>query len=214
PIVIAVLVVTCPCALGHATPTALTAATGALSRLGLLVTRGHALETLARATHFVFDKTGTLTRGELRVSRLRPLADVDIAYCLGVAAALEARSEHPIARAIMAAARSGTTQAVGVVNAPGEGLRGAVDGETFYLGTTEFVAQRTSRQVDAATLADMRGGGGTVVVLATPERLLAAFVLEDTLRPGAAELVAELNRRGKRVVLLTGDHAEAAHHVA
>src|SRR5581483_274882 len=83
-----------------------------------------------------------------------------------------------------------------------------------YLGTTEFVAQRTSRQVDAATLADMRGGGGTVVVLATPERLLAAFVLEDTLRPGAAELVAELNRRGKRVVLLTGDHAEAARHVA
>ncbi len=215
PIVIAVLVVTCPCALGLATPTALTAATGALSRLGLLVTRGHALETLARATHFVFDKTGTLTRGELRVSRLRPLADVDIAYCLEVAAALEARSEHPIARAIMAAARSGTTQAVEVVNAPGEGLRGAVDGETFYLGTTEFVAQRTSRQVDAATLADMRGGGGgTVVVLATPERLLAAFVLEDTLRPGAAELVAELNRRGKRVVLLTGDHAEAAHHVA
>jgi Cu2+-exporting ATPase len=103
-IVVSILVVTCPCALGLATPAALTTATGRLTRLGLLTTRGHALETLARATDLVFDKTGTLTHGRLSVRRVVPLGGRSAEDVSAVAAALEAGSEHPIAKALREAA--------------------------------------------------------------------------------------------------------------
>ena len=103
PTVIAVLVVSCPCALSLATPVALAAASGALARRGLLATRGHAIETLGRADLFVFDKTGTLTTGKLRVDEVVPQAPWSAAEILGIAAALERGSEHPIAGAIASA---------------------------------------------------------------------------------------------------------------
>src|SRR5262249_19087027 len=103
-VTVAVLVVSCPCALSLATPAALAAATGALHRMGILVTRGHALETLTRVTHVVFDKTGTLTLGRLSLVGIVPLGLRSRKTCLSLAAALERGSEHPVARAIVAAA--------------------------------------------------------------------------------------------------------------
>lgn len=214
PIVIAVLVVTCPCALGLATPTALTAASGALMRRGLLTTRGHALETLAHATHFVFDKTGTLTKGKLHVTHVEPFAELADGYCLTLAAALEQYSEHPIARAILAAAGREIPRVAQITNSPGEGLCGVIEGETLYLGTPTFVARRTGFALETTMLAELHQGGGTVVALASQEKILAAIVLEDTLRFGAAVLMAELKRLGKHILLLSGDHARAAWHVA
>jgi P-type Cu2+ transporter len=110
-IVVSILVVTCPCALGLATPAALTTGTGRLTRLGLLTTRGHALETLARATDLVFDKTGTLTHGRLSVRRVLPLGGRSAEDVSRIAAALEAGSEHPIARALREAARQASPPA-------------------------------------------------------------------------------------------------------
>jgi Cu2+-exporting ATPase len=107
-VTLSVLVVTCPCALSLATPAAVTAATGALTRLGVLTTRGHALETLARASHVIFDKTGTLTEGRLRLETVELLGSLGREECLRLAAALEQSSEHPIAHAI--AARAGSVQ--------------------------------------------------------------------------------------------------------
>jgi Cu2+-exporting ATPase len=211
PIVIAVLVVTCPCALGLATPAALAAATGALARLGVLTTRGHALETLARATHFVFDKTGTLTRGELRVRRIEPLSDATRERCIALAAALERYSEHPIARAILALETHATLSAQQVVNAPGEGLEGEVDGQTYYLGTPAFIERRTGLALDFEL--ERRAHAGTVVALASTRQLLAAFLLQDTPRDGARELIGTLQRLGKSVTLLTGDHEQAARQI-
>jgi Cu2+-exporting ATPase len=215
PTTVAVLVVTCPCALGLATPAALTAATGQLTRLGLLATRGHALETLAHATHFVFDKTGTLTLGQLELRETKILAANDNTTCLRIAAALERHSEHPIARALLAAATgTGTAEARDVTNTPGAGLRGTVEGLTYYLGTPAFVREQAGGVLANELLDQLRTDGATVVVLASDRALLAAFAFADTVRPGAAELISELKRRGRHVVLMSGDHEKAVSHVA
>ena len=214
PITVAVLVITCPCALSLATPTALTAATGQLTRLGLLVTRGHALETLARATHFVFDKTGTLTVGRPRLLETRTFSTPGREDCLRIAAALERHSEHPLAFALCEAAGDATVPATDVINTPGAGLRGTVAAETYYIGTPDFIREQTSHRPDAAALEALRAAGGPVVLLASPQALLAAFVFGDALRSQARELVDALKQQGKKVLLLTGDHAQAARRVA
>ncbi len=211
---IAVLVVTCPCALSLATPAALTAATGRLTRLGLLVTRGHALETLARATHVIFDKTGTLTHGRLRLRETRTFSGMSATECLALAGALERHSEHPIARALTAAVPPAARAVTGVVNTPGGGIRGKINGEIYFLGTPAYLAEQAGPGVDAGMLRELRQRGDTVALFAGQEKLLAAFVLGDELRPGADTLIAALKRQGIHVMLLTGDHETAARGVA
>ena len=214
PATIAVLIITCPCALSLATPAAITVATGRLTRLGLLVTRGHALETFARATHFIFDKTGTLTRGQLQLRETRRFSELTAQECLQRASALERHSEHPIARALVEAAGSSALDATEVCNTPGSGLRGLLRGEIYFLGTTAYVTEQTGLALSADVLNVLQQQGDTVVVLATPTQLHAAFLFSDELRPGAAELIAQLKQQGKTVMLLTGDHEKAARRVA
>ena len=214
-VAVAVLVVTCPCALSLATPVALAAATGRLTREGLLVTRGHALETLARATHFVFDKTGTLTRGRMAVSSVAPLGPLAREECLGLAARLEGRSEHPIARALREAAPDAAAAgpAADFRNEPGSGVEGALDGRRHRLGTPQF-AGALAREPMPRAVAELIACGGTVVALARDGAWLAAFVLEDEPRADAAALVRELERLGREVHLLSGDSPEAARRLA
>jgi Cu2+-exporting ATPase len=214
PITVAVLVVTCPCALSLATPTAITAATGRLMRRGLVTTRGHALETLARADVFVFDKTGTLTHGRPTLLDTHTYTARDAGDCLRLAAALEQQSEHPIARVLRAAAGDAHSVASAVHNSPGAGLSGTIDGRRYVVGTAAFLRETANVAVAEERLAALRAAGHTLVLLADDERLLAAFVIGDELRPGARELVHDLQARGKRVLLLTGDHPEAARRVA
>ena len=213
PVVIAVLVATCPCALSLATPTATNAATARLTIDGLLVTRGHALETLAKCTHVVFDKTGTLTQGKLRVAGLELTGDWDRHRCRAVAAGLERHSEHPIALALLA-----TVAEPAVIDAaqavPGGGMTGVWNGTPVAVGTPAFVAERFAVRLDASTLSRVQSGGGTLVVLATARSVQAVFVLVDELRDGAADLVADLRAQGQQVLLLTGDHEQAARQVA
>ena len=214
PATIAVLVVTCPCALSLATPAAMTAATGRLTRLSLLTTRGHALETLARVTHFVFDKTGTLTRGQLQLRQTRGFSGLSAAECLALAGALERHSEHPIARALLAAAAEPLPTATDVVNTPGAGIRGTIHGTEYFLGTPAYVQEQAGLPAPHAMLEELQRHGDTMVLLAGRAALHAAFLLNDELRPGARELISELKRRGLRVCLLTGDHEKAARRVA
>jgi Cu2+-exporting ATPase len=214
-ILISMLVVTCPCALSLATPTAVTAATGALTRRGLLTTRGHALETLATATHFVFDKTGTLTQGQLRVHDITTFSQASRAEVLAIACALERHSEHPLARAILQFAQdTPSLTAEDVINTPGGGIQGTVATQTYYIGTPAFLRQTIALDIPHATRLALQQSGHTVVFLASPQTLMAAFVLGDELRPDAASLVAALHRRGRRVIMLTGDHALVAQRIA
>ena len=209
PITVATLVVTCPCALSLATPTAITAASGQLAKLGLLPARGHALETLAHVTHFVFDKTGTLTVGNIRLAGTQTFGDLSAEDCLHIATALEAQSEHPIAKSFIHACPHTSRQASNVSNTPGNGMTGTVDDRQWFLGKAGFITQHCS---DAFNIDD--SSGQTQVILATSDRVHAVFTLEDEIREDAVELIDNLKRIGKSVILLTGDNLSTAQHIA
>jgi P-type Cu2+ transporter len=224
-ITLAVLVVTCPCALSLATPTAMTAATGTLTRAGLLTTRGHALESLARTTHFVFDKTGTLTQGNLRLLATYPLAHLSDTECLQYAVVLERHSEHPIARALVegldkippndpSLIRLTGINASAVRNQPGAGMQGDIAGTRYFIGTMAFITEMTGLTLEAAHIQRLQKRGYTLVLLANHQSILGAFILTDEIRAGARELIQALKLKGKSVSLLSGDHAVAAQRVA
>ncbi|MBM3114360.1 heavy metal translocating P-type ATPase [Jeongeupia naejangsanensis] len=208
PIAVAVLVISCPCALSLATPVALTAATGALARRGVLISRGHALETLGRATDVVFDKTGTLTLGEPRIRKAYPLGDIDEAALLGGIAALERHSEHPLARAF--AHTPCPAEARDVVNHPGGGLTGRIEGVQYAVGKPDFV--RLHAHVQPPPPPESKEG--TLLALASDGKWLGWVLLTDTLRPDAAATVAMLKSRGVRTHILSGDAAGAVESVA
>jgi Cu2+-exporting ATPase len=214
PIVISVLVVTCPCALSLATPTAISAVTGTLQGMGLLSARGNRLETLSQCSHVVFDKTGTLTRGRLSVSVIDCLSDMPEHDVLAIAAALERQSEHPIAAAIeRAAAGTDRRDAHDVSNEPGAGMSGTVSGRIFWIGRPDYVAGQCSHTALLDNL-PLQGVPGARVALADADTVHALFVLHDALRPDAGATVKALRGAGKQVILMTGDNPAAAHAVA
>jgi Cu2+-exporting ATPase len=212
-ITVSVLVVTCPCALSLATPIALTVAAGALARDGLLVTRGHAIETLARATHFVFDKTGTLTTGRMTLLDVMPTAELDRDHCLAIAAALEHGSEHPVAIALRLAVDDATLAAEGVVGEAGLGLEGSVAGRRFRIGREAYALALSGDALPQQAAAWFESGD-TVVVLADASGCLALFRIGDEVRLEARALISALKAAGRHVVLLTGDVPAVARRVA
>jgi Cu2+-exporting ATPase len=207
-IVLSMLVVTCPCALSLATPAALTAATGSLTRLGVLTTRGHALETLARASHIILDKTGTLTTGRLHLEQITLQGSLDESACLRIAAALEQASEHPVARALSHEVTDAPL-AREVEAIPGQGLQGLVDGVRYRIGQPGYVCELLGQSLD-----NIVEGTQTEVWLASEQGLLAVFSLSDSLRPGAAEAVADLRQLGLTPLLFSGDSEAAVAKVA
>ncbi|MBU4633278.1 heavy metal translocating P-type ATPase [Pseudomonas chlororaphis] len=204
-IVLAMLVATCPCALSLATPTALTAATGTLHKLGLLLTRGHVLEGLNQIDTVIFDKTGTLTEGRLALRSIRPLGDLDSQQCLGLAAALENRSEHPIARAFGRAPLA----AEEVLSMPGLGLEGLVGEQRLRIGQPAFVCELSACAVPA-----MPDEAGQWLLLGDTQGPLAWFVLDDRLRSDAPALLAACKARGWNTLLLSGDSSPMVASVA
>ena len=213
-ITVSVLVVTCPCALALATPISLTVAAGALARDGLLVTRGHAVETLARATHFVFDKTGTLTRGEMRLLEVVVPEGGERQVALEAAAALEQASEHPLALALRQAAGEVTLPpASGVQAEAGMGLEGLVRGQRLRIGRPDYAAALAGAG-QVPWPADWQASGDTVIALGSAQGVLAFFRLGDELREEAAGLVSDLKARGCQVVLMSGDAEPVARRVA
>jgi len=214
PIAIAVLVVSCPCALSLATPTTLAAATDRLLRQGVLITGPQTLETLHRATHVVFDKTGTLTFGKPMLREIQQLALMQPGFCLQVAAALDAGSAHPLARALVnaaAAAQGGARadwQPVVANEAPGRGIEGVLHNRLYRLGNAGFVAE-----LSGAPPPHDAGSGVTPVYLGVDGQWLACFHLHDGLRPDAQATVDYFRQAGKTVVLLSGDHEQLARQV-
>ncbi|SEK46806.1 Cu2+-exporting ATPase [Pseudomonas sp. NFIX51] len=204
-IVLAMLVATCPCALSLATPTALTAATGTLHKLGLLLTRGHVLEGLNQIDTVIFDKTGTLTEGRLALRSIRPVGDLDSQQCLGLAAALENRSEHPIARAFGRAPLA----AEEVLSMPGLGLEGRVGEQRLRIGQPAFVCELSACAVPA-----MPDEAGQWLLLGDSQGPLAWLVLDDRLRSDAPALLAACKARGWNTLLLSGDSSPMVASVA
>jgi len=204
-ITLSVLVVTCPCALSLATPTALTAATGSLQRLGLLISRGHTLEGLAHISHVIFDKTGTLTTGKLRLQHIHPLAEHNRHQCNHIAAALEAHSEHPIANAFEAS----PLQAFEIKVHPGQGIEGVIEGQNYRIGRPDFAFAGVT--LSPPDNADKQAQW---LLLANDTSPMAWFQLDDELRADAAATVKQLGELGLKVELLSGDFSNNVASVA
>ena len=204
-ITVSVLVVSCPCALALATPAALTAALGRLTRLGLLSTRGHALETLAHATDFVFDKTGTLTTGQFSLLDMEVLR-TDRASVLVLAQALEQGATHPLASALREAAGPADLAADHLINIPGRGVTGQIGGQTYRLGAPEFIGAEPAPARFKV--------GVSLVGLADDAGVLAWFALGDAPRLQAHQLIDELKGLGVRIHLYSGDRDENVQSMA
>ncbi|MBI5504997.1 MAG: heavy metal translocating P-type ATPase [Deltaproteobacteria bacterium] len=233
-VTLSVLVVTCPCALSLATPAALTAATGALLERGFLVTRAHVLESLAKATDVVFDKTGTLTRGRFRILRKRAVADLDLATCERLAAMLEARSEHPIARAfeLVEDGDGAAGVALDVVAEAGCGVEGSIDGRRLRIGRPSWVMQLAREPAPGDAAIDVPGeqaiavpqeppvsapvmatnqtphesdDGVSWVALGDRRGALAWFGLDDDVRAEAERSLVALEGLGVRIHIASGD---------
>ncbi|MBB1485391.1 heavy metal translocating P-type ATPase [Oceanospirillum sediminis] len=205
-IVLSVLVVTCPCALSLATPTALTTSTNALREKGLLVTRGHVIETLADATRIVFDKTGTLTEGRLILTGTHPVSgETDAEEARKLAAALERTSEHPIARAFDDF--RGYYLAEQVEATPGKGLQGEILGELYRIGTPEYA---TSSETPLSPPTEE----GQWLLLSKNHQAFCWFAIGDHIRSDAAQAVDALKKLGLEVDLLSGDHSGAVKAVS
>ena len=215
---VAVLIIACPCALGLATPMAIMVGTGRGATAGVLVKSAEALETMEKVDTLLVDKTGTLTEGKPSLSRVVALEGVDEMDLLRLAASLERASEHPLAAAVVGAAKErglALLEAREFRAAPGKGITGVVDGRPVALGTPAYLAELGIDAPDMARRADeLRGDGGTVVMVALDGRAAGLLQVVDPLKPGAREAVRALQAEGVHVVMVTGDARGTAAAVA
>jgi len=196
---LSVLVVTCPCALSLATPTAYTAAISGLFDKGIIITKGTALEKLAGIKRVVFDKTGTLTQGAMSISQTHVLQQqYSPQALLDIAISLEQFSDHPIARAFKNESVATKHKPTSVEQQNGGGLSGEIDGVRYYLGSERYIRQHSTLSEHAQT-------EKTQVYLANKEAVLAIFEIQDDLRDGAESTVRWLKEKGRAVHLLSGD---------
>lgn len=211
-ITLSVLVVTCPCALSLATPTALTVATGTLRQHGLLITRGHVLESLSRASHIIFDKTGTLTEGNLSLQQIHPLSELSQDQSVSIACALEQHSEHPIAKAFHKQVTDDPKiSAVEITNHVGQGLQGEISGQQYFIGKPEFATQHCETIL---TYSDAPDQHSQWLLLANDKQPIAWFGLSDPARKQSQATVQQLRSLGLQVEMLTGDSSAAVEHIA
>ncbi|WP_396643947.1 heavy metal translocating P-type ATPase [Microbacterium sp.] len=212
---VATLIIACPCALGLATPTALLVGTGRGSQLGILIRGPQVLEQTRRVDTIVLDKTGTVTTGRMAVTDVLPAEDVDRAELLAVAAAVEGGSEHPVGRAIAAAADAAPAVESFAAHA-GLGVQGVVDGSAVVAGRLSWLRDQWSVGPSASALSslDALAERATIVAVARDGQYLGAIAVADTVKSTSAEAVARFRRLGLRPVLLTGDNAATAARVA
>jgi Cu+-exporting ATPase len=215
---VAVLIIACPCALGLATPTAVMVGTGKAAELGILISDGTALETARRLTAVVLDKTGTITHGRPTLEHVQVISGHDPDDLLALVAAAEVGSEHPVGEAIVSAARDrGLTlqSATDFAAHPGHGISANVGERTIAVGNQ---AHMNALAVDTAPLADdaarAAAAGGTPMYVAIDGALTGLVTVADTIKPDAAEAVAQLKALGLQVWMVTGDNTATADTVA
>ena len=215
---IAVLVISCPCALGLATPVAIMVGTGKAAENGILIKSAQSLELMGRVDTVVLDKTGTVTQGKPRLTDCLAASDVTEEELLCVAASVEQPSEHPLSRAVTEAADERNIPLCDVADftaVPGGGVQALLHDRTIYAGNAPYMEEKG---VDIAPFAPQAGrwadDGKTVLYFAEEGRLLGLIAVADTVKPDSAAAIAALKQRGCRVVLLTGDNARTANAIA
>jgi Cd2+/Zn2+-exporting ATPase len=213
------LVIACPCALVISTPVSIVASLAASARNGVLIKGGAYVEAPSRLTALAMDKTGTITMGEPEVAGLHPLGGTAERDLLSAAVALEARSSHPLARAILARGeRDGLKQSVATdtKTVPGRGVEGSWEGQSVWLGSDRFATEKgLGDTIPRDLLERIEGAGSTLVAVGSGDRLLGLIELRDRIRPDAKGVVARLHAQGvKKIIMLTGDNERTARAVA
>ena len=215
---IAVLVISCPCALGLATPVAIMVGTGKAAENGILIKSAQSLELMGRVDTVVLDKTGTVTQGKPRLTDCLAAEGVTEEELLCVAASVEQPSEHPLSRAVTEAAQERSIPLCDVEDfaaVPGGGVHAALHGETVFAGNADYMRQN-GVPIDAfsAQAETWANDGKTVLYFAQQGRALGMLAVADTVKPDSAAAIAALKRSGCRVVLLTGDNTQTANAIA
>ena len=212
------LVISCPCALVISTPVSIVSALSAAARNGVLIKGGAYLETLSRIRTVAFDKTGTLTTGQLQVVDVLPMPGHTADEVLRHAAAVELRSEHPVARAIVGHAATRTAdlpRVTGFISVPGRGAEGEVGGVHVLVGSESLLVERQIQKPDFGDVSARRQAGQSQVFVALDREVVGAVVVADRQREAAREAIDLLRTHGiTRVVMLTGDHPETARVIA
>jgi Cu2+-exporting ATPase/Cu+-exporting ATPase len=212
---IGILVIACPCALGLATPTAIIVGVGKGAKEGILIKNAAALEALQKVDTLVVDKTGTITKGKPELVGFKTFSGSE-AETLSILAALESKSEHPLAQAILAEAHSKGMRPASVTGfeiLKGKGVKGSIGGQEYYAGNPKLMAE-LKLSFDMAALEQEAAKGQTPILLATPKAVLAVAMVADAVKPEAAQAVRDLKDLGVKVVMLTGDHHSTAKSIA
>ena len=210
---ITVLVISCPCALGLATPVAIMVGNGMGARNGILFKTSESLENAGKINIIALDKTGTITEGRPRVTDLLPAEEISEETLLKYAAALEHRSEHPLGKAIVeyAGEKAEETEVKDFRVLPGNGLQGSVDGGTIVGGSEKFIRSRTSIPEEfTKASARLAASGKTPINFTRDNEILGIIAVADTVREDSREAIAQLRNMGVEVVMLTGDNRTTA----
>lgn len=217
---VTVLVVFCPCALVLATPTAIMAAVGQATKHGVIIKSGEALEKMGKVDTIAFDKTGTLTYGRLEVSDILPLdKNIGEEELLSLAASAEAKSEHPLGKAVAACAREKNLRMVESESfkmQAGRGICASVSGRNIFCGNEKYLEENgvvVDKEV-LAKLAKLRAQGKASILIAKEQRCIGILALSDVIHPQAKEMVEKLAKMNTRTVLLTGDNKRTADYFA
>lgn len=217
---VTVLVVFCPCALVLATPTAIMAAIGQATKHGVIIKSGEALEKMGKVDTIAFDKTGTLTYGRLDVSDILPFdSNLDDISLLALTASAEAKSEHPLGKAIVSCANEkglSLTESTAFKMIAGKGIYAEILGETLLCGNEKFLKENgvVIDNMVQTILAKLRTQGKASILVASGTKCIGVIALSDVLRPEAKDMVSQLSSMHTRTVLLTGDHEKTAHYFA
>ncbi|MCR5875098.1 heavy metal translocating P-type ATPase [Phenylobacterium sp. J426] len=215
---VSVLIIACPCALGLATPLSIMVGVGRGAQAGVLIKNAEALERFETIDTLVVDKTGTLTEGRPAVTAIRPAAGYEEAELLRLAASLERGSEHPLAEAIVQAARARglpLSEPSGFDSPVGKGVLGEVDGRTLLLGSGRFLAEQGVDTAGVEAEADvLRADGATAIFMAVDGQAAAVFAIADPIKATTPEAVRALKAAGVRLVMMTGDNRTTAQAVA
>lgn len=210
---VAVIVIACPCALGLATPTALMVGTGRAAKMGVLIKDGQALEEINDVKTVVFDKTGTITVGKPTVTDIIGNQD----QVLRVAASLEASSEHPLAKAVMNAAKEKQVEPQTVTDfavVEGKGVQAVIDGQQAFVGNDKLLADYQISAGMKRRMAALQDEAKTVVLVGLAKQIISLIAIQDAPKPSSAQAIANLKARGLKTVMLTGDNERVANAIA
>lgn len=210
---VAVIVIACPCALGLATPTALMVGTGRAAKMGVLIKDGQALEEINDVKAVVFDKTGTITVGKPTVTDIIGNQD----QVLRVAASLEASSEHPLAKAVMNAAKEKQVEPQTVTDfavVEGKGVQAVIEGQQAFVGNDKLLADYQISAGMKRRMATLQDEAKTVVLVGLAKQIISLIAIQDAPKPSSAQAIADLKARGLKTVMLTGDNERVANAIA